>query len=286
MSSDTSNLPGLGLLESLPFAARAAAGLVPGHALVHIESERTAIDTETNDMWDNPNVDAFTFSATANIDTVSSAHAADTTCVITIEGLDADFVPVTQTATTNGYTEITLTTPLMRVNNVYQSGGSIHIGNIWVYVNDTSVNGVPGTPANARGYLVVVGIASKASLYTVPAGKTAFLLQAQLHQNNTTKVDAYCRILTNDVGAGVALPKEITRLTVGGAASTGVSRDTGDMVKNYPLPLVINEKNDIYAQAHTYANGGALNFSYDLLLVDNAYLNSGTRQLGTSTVGA
>ena len=93
-----------------------------------------------------------TFVSTNAITTISSSSAADTYDIVveghTISGTDLTFV--TQTITLNGQTQVSLSTPLARVNRTYVTGSTNSVGNIYIYENDTDTAGVPDTAATVH----------------------------------------------------------------------------------------------------------------------------------------
>lgn len=89
-----------------------------------------------------------TYVSTNIIDTISSSSADDSQ-QITIEGQtidsDGNFTFVEQTATLNGQSKVTLTTPLARCTKLYNSNGTSLVGTIYAYQNQDITNGVPQT---------------------------------------------------------------------------------------------------------------------------------------------
>lgn len=108
-----------------------------------------------------------TFVSTNIIDSIVSSSGSDTQTV-TLEGHTIDgsgnLTFVAQTATLNGQTEVTLTTPLARANRMYigssgtfDSPQAAAVGNIAVYDNtDGITSGVPNTAA-ATKLLITAG---------------------------------------------------------------------------------------------------------------------------------
>jgi len=77
-----------------------------------------------------------------NIDVVVSTNAADTQQVV-IEGhtlSGSDLTSVTQTATLNGTSNVTLATPLYRANRMYNNGSTDFAGTVTVEDNGTSTH--------------------------------------------------------------------------------------------------------------------------------------------------
>ena len=77
-----------------------------------------------------------------DIDIIKSTNAGDTQDVVieghTLSGSDLTFV--SQTATLNGTTNVTLTTPLYRVTRLYNNGSTDFAGDVTAEDNGTSVN--------------------------------------------------------------------------------------------------------------------------------------------------
>jgi hypothetical protein len=91
-----------------------------------------------------------TYATGNDIDIVVSTDAGDTQAVIieghTISGSDLTFV--TQTATLNGTTNVTLSTPLYRATRIYNDSSTDFIGTVTVEDNGTSVNLSTGGTGN------------------------------------------------------------------------------------------------------------------------------------------
>lgn len=91
-----------------------------------------------------------TYQTGNTIDTVVSTNAGDTQSVV-IEGhtlSGSDFTFVTQTATLNGTTDVTLTTPLARANRMYNAGATDFAGVVTVEVSGGTTHlssGIAGT---------------------------------------------------------------------------------------------------------------------------------------------
>jgi len=92
------------------------------------------------------------------------------------------------------------------------------------------------------------------AVYTIPAGKTGYLLK--LHGTVDKNQDAIFRLVSRDFGTTVFNVK----------GQFGVFANSFDY--DYPVPLVFSEKTDIEvrADAGNSMGGGAL---FDIILVDN-----------------
>ena len=88
-----------------------------------------------------------TYQTGNTIDRIVSTNAGDTQDVV-VEGhtlSGSDFTFVTQTATLNGTTAVTLATPLARANILYNNGSTNFAGTVTVYVNGGTTHLSSGT---------------------------------------------------------------------------------------------------------------------------------------------
>ncbi len=80
-----------------------------------------------------------------SIDTISSSNAGDSQDVVieghTVSGSDLTFV--VQTATLNGQSKVTLTTPLNKTTRMYNNDSSNFAGTVYVYEDTAITGGVP-----------------------------------------------------------------------------------------------------------------------------------------------
>lgn len=135
--------------------------------------------SEPAHVWDFGEIvgaELYVFPTTASIDTVSSSNAGDTQA-IEITGLDIDYNEVIQDVTLDGQNKVTLDTPLFRHNRVYNGSAVATLGDVYVYEDTAIVLGVPTDKGAVKGYMSSVAQQSLQSIYTVPAGLTAELVQ-------------------------------------------------------------------------------------------------------------
>ena len=164
------------------FLLRVSQGLEPGYSFIEKFGENPDVDTGTDpeDVWGFGGV--YTYSTTADIDTVSSSSAADTQDV-TIVGQTADNVEVTQTVTLNGQNKVTLGTPLYRVYRMFNMGNVDIAGIMYCYVDGAITAGVPNTDADVRAVIIDGNNQTEMAIYTIPAGKQGFFLGGYVAQS-------------------------------------------------------------------------------------------------------
>ena len=166
-----------------------AMGKIPGVTGLSISGFSANIATSFQPAWDGA---AYTYFSSAQQVRVWSASASDTNVSVKVDGLDANYAPISETVTlTNGSTGVLTTASFLRVNNISltripQNVGTISAGN----TGKTIVLATIGTTSNnSTGR-------SQMSLYTVPAGYTFFLTQSNWYTNQTGSGTAMYRSWT------------------------------------------------------------------------------------------
>ena len=230
-----------GAASNIPIAA----GEVGGYS--HINKFGYSNDISTlSTIWDGS--DVYEYSSSAGTITVTSdaATSGDNNAVIEVQGLDADYNIVVQDITISGSTG-TGSTDLIRVFRARvktpATGQDTNVGNI-----DIDIGGA------LRAKILAEKGQTLMAVYTVPAGKTAYLL------NLTMSVDKNVDVIYKLM----ARPIEDGGFNIKGQFGTfGTPID-----HQYPVPLKFEEKTDIEirADAGNTCGGGA---TFDLILVDN-----------------
>ena len=158
-----------------------ARGNVSGVSSIH--KFGNAPDFDTGDgfvtVWDGANdgginAMSYTYSTTADIDSISSSNAGDGQ-VIEVQGLDTDWALTTQNVTLNGQTRVALGTDLIRVFRMKNTGTTNNAGDVYCYVNGAITGGVPNTAGDVRAVIEIGNNQTLMSIYTVPASKTGYL---------------------------------------------------------------------------------------------------------------
>lgn len=174
--------------RSEDFALQVSRGMIPGHETFCQFGINTAVGTSNETIWIGSS--AYTFPTSATTTTVSSSSAADTSAgdgarTVLIDGLNADYERVTEVASLNGQTGVTLANEYLRVNRITvltagangTASGSIYVG------TGTVTTGVPAAVINQTG---VLSNESESAIYTVPAGYTAFINRWTMSSGNST----------------------------------------------------------------------------------------------------
>jgi len=256
--------------SSIIAALEIARGTVPGMSFIHKFGEAGNIDTADGfvDVWDGAtdlagltktSMDQYTYSTTADIDSVSSSSASDTTN-LEIQGLDANWEVVTQTVTLTGQTRVALTTDLIRVFRMKNAGSDAYVGNIFCYKDGDLTTGIPDTEADIRAIIQIGNEQTLMALYTIPLGKTGFLCKWYASSSKKKDQLSDVKLLFRPSG-GVFQLKHVSSI-----AATGASA----IQHEYFVPESgLDAKTDIALRADTSKNDGSLSGGFDLILVDN-----------------
>lgn len=189
------------------FLEVAEGGEIPQYALVHKFGASASVGTTLSpialsNVYQTPTTPQnLEFISSSTDDEAAGSGARQ----VTVIGIGADWTEVSQTVTTNGTTAVALTTPLLRLYRWYVSSSGTyatasaasHVGTLTIRAAGAGVtwSTITVTPF-AMGQ-------SQIGSYTVPLGKTAYLLSADLYVSSTKAVDLllFQRPNANDITA-------------------------------------------------------------------------------------
>ena len=164
---------------------------------------------------------------------------------ITIEGLDYDYLPLTETVTLDDQgNALTDSGAFIRVNRAYVSGSQAASGNINIFEE--------GDSGNQYAYIDNVYQQTQMAVYCVPAGKTAYMVKLE---TGHSKAGEY------EINIMVREPGKVFRC-LGVMTSHGQTLD-----RAFEMPLMIPEKSDIRIDAKCQSTGG-VTAAFDLILED------------------
>jgi hypothetical protein len=250
-----------GFLISADFMLEIAKGNVLGHSIYRKFGRIASIQATTPaDCWEygvTSGAELYTWSTTAAIDSISSSNAADTE-LISITMLDANYVEFTQTVNLQGQTRVPIT-PGLRLNRVYNANGSATLGDVYVYENTAIVAGVPTDVTKVRGFFSISGQQSLQSIYTVPAGKSAYLYELKTSMGGRKVGFATYEAYLRTVGS-IFLIKDTFDLSATGTSSQS---------EVFGTPRFFPEKTDFRPLITVDTNDLGFSVSFVLVLVDN-----------------
>ena len=243
--------------SSYDWTINISAGDVAGTGYIEKFGMNVDVDSNKETIWDGGEI--YSYISTAETVAVTSTTGVDSAAgagarTVEIQGLDADHNLVYETLTVGGGAGTQEFLRIFRAKVVTAGTSGINEGTVSITSSDTSTVlaqiGVDGTGSNAagRGQTFM-------ALYTVPAGKTAYLTQWTVGcgKQNT---DAVATFLARPEG-GAWNAKDI--ITV--SATT--------YAKDYKIPLQFTEKTDIEIRAYSTTNNSLVSSTFNLLLIDN-----------------
>ncbi len=250
----------LNYMKNNTFGLSVAQGELEGMTFIEKFGENGDVDTGTypEDVWDFGGT--YTFSTTADIDTISSSNASDTQ-EITIVGQNADYVEVTQTVDLNGQTKVTLDTPLMRVYRAYNSNSTDLLGDVYIYVDGAISGGIPDTDEDVRAMIKVEHGQTLMAIYTIPAGYTGYFLKGYVALTLDKNGESAGIVWKARTDGGVFRTQSAIGLNSAGSSSWQYE---------YVIPLPLPEKTDVKITCEEVSNNNtAISGGFTVLLVRN-----------------
>lgn len=233
---DGNLLNSFGASANIPIAA----GIVDGYSHINKFGYRDTIPNTFQTVWDGAT--DYVYSAAAPVTAVADNTASDNNGTVEVQGLDQNYAPATETLTIGGAASTTQFVRVFRALMITSNTGATNVDHIRIQnggVDEAIIN--PGAGQTLM------------ALYTIPAGKTGYLLKVNgsINANN----DALFRLYTRPFGGSFNVKGQF------GVFASSFNYD-------YPVPLKFTEKTDIEVKALSQNNvgGGAI---FDIILVDN-----------------
>ena len=215
-----------------------AAGLVDGYSHINKFGHTGDDINGTTTIWDGSN-GVYTWPTAAGVVSVASGTQSGETVVV--EGLDVNYNIISEETTIGG----TTTAEFYRIYRAYMTGDT----------NESDVTfQIGGTT-----YAIILADNGQTLMttYTVPAGKTAYLMQLTCTMDKTN-APTFFRLMSRPVDNGTAFN---IKSQLGSQGGNPVNFE-------YAVPLVFPEKTDIKVDVITQGSVGC-GATYDLILVEN-----------------
>lgn len=216
-----------------------AKGLVSGHSIVRVLARNTDIDLTEEDIWFSGGT--LTYLSSAQRMNIVSTSVNDTSAgtgvrTVKISGLDNNYAQITENVTMNGTSNVLTTNSYLRVNEIESlTAGTTHAT-------------IPtGENVSAKSH------------YTIPAGKTGYLLDF-MPSLAAAKQGADVTFRARELGSTFKMK---SRMSV---------QSNGASVINHQLslgPVRLPEKTDVKVVGVGSSNDQDISCEYILLLVDN-----------------
>jgi hypothetical protein len=162
-----------------PFELQVSRGQIMGHEPVNVFGYSTATPSSGFiAAWENNT--AYVFPTVASVMLVTSSSASDTAVTILIDGLDANYARITESVALNGTTAVSTIQEFFRINSVVTTSGNA-AGTVYV-------KNAGGT---TYAQITIGSGKTNMSVYTVPAGYTAYLTQFDAFSSTSVTSGVY-----------------------------------------------------------------------------------------------
>jgi hypothetical protein len=246
-------------------------GLMPGYGWMDKYGINRVIDpaTDPEDIWEFGGIYNYDPKDTAPIRYVSCTSAADVGKLMVVTGLDINCKEVNQFVTTNGQNNVLLETPLWRVYRarILLTEGDSMTDDTYIHTDAAPTLGVPAD-VNVRAIIGPITLSTLMAMYTIPAGKVAFLYRGEaglgLEGNAGSLAEfAVLSYRSRRLGGEFITGKEFS-IVVGGGATYVDTRSFPD-----PIPAGADIKMTVEEVSQTMGVWG----TFDLLLIDEDYFS-------------
>ena len=234
-----------------PFYLEIQQGLIPGHAFNHKFGAAPSMAAGTATVWDvDDTLYPWDALGSGSIINVERNDTDDTGYIVTVQGLDENYEFAEENITITGANQ-TGSQLFKRVNRAFISDtGSTNEGNIDIEAGAAGGTTVARITAGYGQTLMAV--------YTIPAGKTAYLINMACTGSSDT--DASGSIRKREFEQDAFRIQHAFELQIRG----------GQYNYTFGAPLVFSEKTDIEIRIVNRSNNKRITAAFDVLLVDNA----------------
>jgi hypothetical protein len=206
----------------------------------------------TGSIWDiNDTVYPWSALDTPAVVNIERNNAGDTGLIVTVQGLDSDWSPVSEDITITGADQAG-TQLFRRVNRVFitSTTAATNLGDIDIEAGSAGGTTVARITAGLGQTLMAV--------YTIPAGKTGYLYQGTASIQKGGDATGFMMVRYNTSG---------TTFRVGHTFE--VEGEGGQYLYKFSFPIPLPEKTDIDVRATMRTNNVRMTAAFDILLVDN-----------------
>lgn len=234
------------------FFFEVAAGNKAGYASYNAFGRNPNVGTTEEHLWEYGGT--YTYSSIADITQIASDSASDTVTV-DIVGLDTNWVQQTVSVTLTGTAPVTISPAFIRIFYFHNTGSVNLAGNVSIITSGgTYTAGVPDTPNTVRGFMEADDNMSDMAMYTIPAGKTGYIVfgKASASSGKDVIIKFFGRIF-----GGVFMVKHVLDIY------------SANYDYFFKAPMKMPEKTDVEVRATSGAAGTSVSAAFDIILVDN-----------------
>lgn len=238
-------------MEKQSFLMNVARGLIPNMSKINIFGQNPSVSSSATDVWSfggthtQPTTNStLTVVSSNNSDKPSSTGAH----LISIEGLDSNYLEITEIVSLNGTTIVNTTNSFSRVNSakVLTSGSyGSNLGNITIKHGSLTV-----------GYIEQFNSQTTSTIFTVPSNKVALIIKGYFSADKPARADF--RIAPFDATLG--------RLVT----TSGLALHLSDnpFVYEIRVPFLVPPKTDLKIRANTKTGSSSVSAGYEIILID------------------
>ena len=205
---------------SFPLGISVLKGLVEDYSAVGQFGYNTDVSTSFETVWGVGGFPDYPTSATGCTVT-SSNTGADNGSNVLVTGLDSNYEQATAVATVGGSATSQTFIRVFSIRMITAVTGTANVGTLTATVNSKTVAIVNPTYGS-----------SLSAIYTVPAKKRAYIVQASIGSSKQKEIEA--KIMTKQVSNGNVFN------TVGFLTTFGIP-----VFETFPIPFMVEEKTDI-----------------------------------------
>lgn len=234
-----------------PFDLQVARGQIEAHSTVNIYGYQPSVAQTFIPIWENTT--AYTYPVTAT--KMNLAGSNGDTASIQINGLDANYVAISETLVLNGTTPVETTKSYLRINSMQVTAGSA--------TNPAGVVTLKDLTNTTIYAQINAGVGrTQMALYTVPAGYTFYL----------SRVNIYTSLNGNNFATyqnKQISPNGVVNLTQ--QAPFAISYEARRV-----MPRPVLEKTDIQLQCKVNSTTGAVGIAQEGYLIKNVVERNGS----------
>jgi hypothetical protein len=241
-----------------------ALGAVDDWTAIHKFGRNDDLGASVEDIWAVGGVYTYLTAATQMeiVSTVTTDGVAGDGCrSVVIQGLDADFLEISETLATNGTTAVPTVNSYIRINRMYCLDTGVYGGS---NLGDLTLRTVSGGASHALISYASGGAnwaegQTQLGRYCVPAGKVGFItsLEVGIDSGKGADIQIYQRQNADNVAAPFCSKRLVKSMD-------GV---VGDFTMNFDGPLIFPAMTDIITRARlTSGANGRIHISYDIFI--------------------
>jgi hypothetical protein len=230
-----------------PYNLQVSKGQIAGASTLNVFGFNPAVGTTFISPWELAASTQYVFPSSAVVMALVSSSASDTAVQVLVNGLDADYVAISETITLNGTVAVNTTKSYLRINSAVTVGSTNALGNISI------TNG-----GVTYGYISIGVGRTQMAQYTVPAGSSFYLERINCWSATSTGASKYLRF-RNRVQTSTGVIYDVAQATF--------SDTPLEVYRDYPFKY--NEKTSIQFQVLSSSGTNEVSVAAEGVLIDN-----------------